>query len=116
MVYARSGQVVILGGLMQNRSMDTNSGTPLLGNLPVLGHLFSQQRNSSTKSELVILLRPMIMGPDGLMEGTAKAEQRFREFREVLDRSYKAPATKIPATKASGTQAQADIKTISRQP
>lgn len=89
-VYARSGQVVVLGGLMQNRSVDSNSGTPILGNMPVLGHLFSQQRNSTVKNELVILLKPIIMGPDGLPEATDTSRQRFNEFRQVLDRSYRA--------------------------
>lgn len=89
-VFARSGQVVVLGGLMQNRSVDSNSGTPVLGNMPLIGHLFSQQRNSTVKNELVILLKPIIMGPDGLPEVTDNSRQRFNEFRQTLDRSYRA--------------------------
>lgn len=89
-VYARSGQVIVLGGLMQNQSIDNNSGTPVLGNLPLIGHLFSQQRNSTVKNELVILLRPMIMGPDGLPEENRRSQERFKEFRKVLDSSYRA--------------------------
>lgn len=91
-VYARSGQVVVLGGLMQDKSTDINSGTPLLGNMPVIGHLFSQQRNSTVKSELVILLKPVIMGPNGLPEGVSRSEDRFKQFRRELDSSYKAQA------------------------
>ena len=87
-VYARSGQVVVLGGLMQNKSVDTNSGMPVMGDLPVFGHLFSQQRNATVKSELVILLKPVIMGPSGLPDMTSKSLRRVKEFREVLDRSY----------------------------
>ena len=92
-VYARSGQVVVLGGLMQNKSVDTNTGTPVLGNLPLVGHLFSQQRNTSVKNELVILLKPVIMGPDGLADGTDRSQQRFNEFRQALDSSYRADNT-----------------------
>ncbi|WP_101758877.1 pilus (MSHA type) biogenesis protein MshL [Oceanicoccus sp. KOV_DT_Chl] len=88
-VYARSGQVVVLGGLMQTKSVDNNSGTPMLGNMPMIGHLFSQQRNVSVKSELVILLRPIIMGPDGLPDITNNSLQRVNEFRDILDRSYR---------------------------
>lgn len=87
-VYARSGQVVVLGGLMQNKSVDVNSGTPVLGDLPGVGHLFSQQRNKTVKNELVILLRPIIMGPDGLPDSVGKSQERFDEFRRVLDNSY----------------------------
>lgn len=88
-VYARSGQVIVLGGLMQNKSVDSNSGTPILGNMPVIGHLFSQQRNTVVKNELVILLKPLIMGPDGLPDQVDRTQQRFNEFREVLDSSYR---------------------------
>ena len=87
-VFARSGQVIVLGGLMQNKSVDNNSGTPLLGNIPVFGHLFSQQRNSTVKNELVILLKPTIMGPEGLPEDIGRSRQRFDQFRRVLDSSY----------------------------
>ena len=87
-VYARSGQVVVLGGLMQNKSVDVNAGTPLLGNLPGVGHLFSQQRNKMVKNELVILLRPIIMGPDGLPEALDGSGERFDQFRRVLDNTY----------------------------
>ena len=100
-VYAHSGQVVVLGGLMQDKSSDTNSGTPVLGNVPILGHLFSQQRNQSVKSELVILLKPVIMGPDGLKGGTRAAEERFDQFRRVLDKSYRPQAEAEPATAPS---------------
>jgi MSHA biogenesis protein MshL len=89
-VYARSGEVVVLGGLMQNRSVDNNSGTPILGDLPGVGHLFSQQKNSTVKTELVILLKPIIMGPNGMPEATRNSERRFNEFRKVLDKSYDA--------------------------
>ena len=88
-VYAHSGQVVVLGGLMQNKSVDSNSGAPGLARTPILGHLFSQQRNQTVKSELVILLRPIIMGPDGLRDGNARSRKRFDQFRRELDSSYR---------------------------
>jgi len=84
-VFARDKQVVVLGGLMQNRSIDSSTGTPLLGQLPLVGHLFSQQRNATSKSELVILLKPTIMGPGGLPNGLERSSQRFGELRQQLD-------------------------------
>lgn len=84
-VFARDQQVVVLGGLMQNRSIDNSAGTPLLGQLPLVGHLFSQQRNATSKSELVILLKPTIMGPTGLPNNLDRSTQRFGELRQQLD-------------------------------
>jgi MSHA biogenesis protein MshL len=90
-VYARSGQVIVLGGLMQDKSKDSNSGTPVLGSMPLVGHLFSQQRNATTKSELVIMLKPVIMGPDGLPSQFDGSQQRFNNFRSTLQPGYRAP-------------------------
>lgn len=89
-VFARSGQVIVLGGLMQNKSVDNNAGTPGLGRMPVLGHLFSQQRNNTVKSELVIMLKPVIMGPNGLPSQIEKSKKRFDQFHSVLQPSYRA--------------------------
>lgn len=87
-VFARSGQVVILGGLMQSRAEDNNTGAPGLADVPLLGHLFTQQRNAMVKSELVILLRPVIMGPDGLPEEIEQSANRFDQFNQDLAPTY----------------------------
>lgn len=60
-VRARSGQVVVIGGLMQNIVRDRTIGVPVLGDLPLLGGLFRHQQASAVKSELVILLRPVVV-------------------------------------------------------
>jgi MSHA biogenesis protein MshL len=60
-VRARSGQVIVIGGLMQNSIDDQQAATPLLGDVPVLGSLFKHTRKESVKSELVILLRPVVV-------------------------------------------------------
>lgn len=74
-VRARSGQVVVIGGLMQNREADNSAATPVLGDLPVVGQLFRHQARVKRKSELVILLRPLVVGEDnwgGLVEESAE--------------------------------------------
>ncbi len=60
-VRAHSGQLVVIGGLMEDISKRLQAGAPVLGDIPVLGNLFKHQKNSSKKSELVILLRPMVV-------------------------------------------------------
>ncbi|XOV84055.1 MAG: pilus (MSHA type) biogenesis protein MshL [bacterium] len=60
-VKASSGQIVVIGGLMQNSSRDVNAGVPWLKQLPVVGSLFKQKNQSSIKSELVILLKPIVV-------------------------------------------------------
>ena len=63
-VRARSGQVVVIGGLMQNRTKDKTSSVPLLGDLPFVGGLFRHKQKVTRKSELVILLRPVVVDSD----------------------------------------------------
>lgn len=66
-IRARSGQVVILGGLMQNYVEENVSKVPLLGDLPLLGGLFRHTQEISKKSELVILLKPVVVDSDQQM-------------------------------------------------
>lgn len=63
-VRARNGQVIVIGGLMQDRTSDNNSGVPVLRDIPLLGRLFRQKQKQSTRSELVILLKPIVVGED----------------------------------------------------
>ncbi len=63
-VRARSGQVVVIGGLMQNQTKENISSVPLLGDLPFIGALFRHTQKITRKSELVILLRPIVVDSD----------------------------------------------------
>lgn len=60
-VRAQNGQVVVIGGLMKEESRNEKAAVPWLGRIPGMGMLFRQQRDSDTKSELVILLRPQVV-------------------------------------------------------
>ncbi len=63
-VKARSGQVIVIGGLMTTLSSKINYQTPFLGSIPLLGNLFKSKQTRGTKTELVILLRPIVVGED----------------------------------------------------
>ena len=56
-----SGQVAVMGGLMQDKFIKQTSGLPVISRLPGLGALFSQKVQGVTKSELVIFLRPVVI-------------------------------------------------------
>jgi len=63
-IRAHDGQVVIIGGLMQNTTKNEDASVPVLGDIPIIGGLFKHQRKAYKKSELVILLRPVIVKDD----------------------------------------------------
>jgi MSHA biogenesis protein MshL len=63
-VKARSGQVIVIGGLMRSTRSKSNFGTPGLSKIPLLGNLFKSQQKAERKTELVILLRPLVVDSD----------------------------------------------------
>lgn len=60
-IRARSGEIVVIGGLMQSMISDAESQTPLLADIPLLGHLFKSKKQTEVKKELVILLKPTVV-------------------------------------------------------
>jgi general secretion pathway protein D len=60
-VVVDDGQVLVLGGLIEDRYTDNRSKIPLLGDIPILGALFRSESRSKTRTNLMVFLRPMIM-------------------------------------------------------
>ncbi|WP_407048054.1 secretin N-terminal domain-containing protein [Methyloraptor flagellatus] len=56
-----SGNTVLLGGLLQDRIDKTDNGVPGLSKLPVVGDLFSQRTDKTTRVELVIMITPRVV-------------------------------------------------------
>lgn len=84
-VRASSGQVVVIGGLMQERSIGKDASTPGLGDLPGVGGLFRHERQATTKSELVILIKPTVV--ENGMAWNAMAQQardRLHQMRRKV--------------------------------
>jgi MSHA biogenesis protein MshL len=63
-VKARSGQIIAIGGLMRTSSRRVDFSTPVLGRVPGLRRLFGSTREVETVTELVILLRPIVVDDD----------------------------------------------------
>lgn len=59
-VRAESGQIVVIGGLMQNTMVEEVAGVPVASKLPIFGPFFRRTSQISQKTELIILLRPII--------------------------------------------------------
>jgi MSHA biogenesis protein MshL len=63
-IRAKSGEIVVIGGLIETYQTDKESKTPLLGDIPLLGGLFKSVSQVTQKRELVILLKPVVIGQD----------------------------------------------------
>jgi len=68
----RSGQVAVLGGLMEDRIDYTTGRLPAIGAVPLIGELFTKRDNAVEKTELVIFLRPVVVGDAPLSADMAR--------------------------------------------
>ncbi len=94
-VRAESGQVVVIGGLIQNDSRDQTFGVPWFSRIPWVGRLFEHSKIANARTELVILLRPIVVENDvwasqlhetsGRLDSVWNAGRRSRDEELTLD-------------------------------
>ena len=88
-IRAKSGEIVIIGGLIETYTIDQESKTPLLGDIPLVGGLFKSVSATTQKRELVILLKPVVIGQDTwktqLQDARALLKKWFPEEDESID-------------------------------
>jgi general secretion pathway protein D len=78
-ILAGDGQTVVLGGLIEDQVNKGDSRVPVLGSIPVLGHLFRTQSATKRKTNLLIFLKPTIIRTNEVLTG-ATAE-KYRTIR-----------------------------------
>lgn len=98
-VLADSGETVVLGGLLNEDVQESVSKVPLLGDIPVIGHLFSSTSSKKTKRNLMIFIKPTIIRDGPSMAGIAG--RKYNYFRaqqlEQADRGINLmPNTDVP--------------------
>jgi len=88
-IAVRDGGTVVIGGLIQNRTSNEQSGIPLLKDLPLLGALFSTTSNSDARTELIALLAPQVItAPE---DAEALTDRMRTTFRALIDRGAVRP-------------------------
>jgi general secretion pathway protein D len=78
LLQVRSGQTVILGGLIQDDSNDARDGVPVLSRPKGFGALFGQHERTNSQTELVIFLRPIVVSNPTL------ESDELRQFQRLL--------------------------------
>jgi len=68
-----SGKTVFIGGLIKRSSEQTREGVPVLGDIPVIGGLFSNRALSSKNTELVVLITPYIVDDNKVLLDNGKS-------------------------------------------
>lgn len=78
-VLAQSGQTVMLAGMMSESKNRVNTKVPLLGDLPLLGQLFQGEKDSTRKTELILLITPKVIDQP----------EQWQQIRHKLDNGLK---------------------------
>ncbi|MDN2480140.1 pilus (MSHA type) biogenesis protein MshL [Vibrio agarivorans] len=79
-IRARDGDVVVIGGLMKSSTSEAVSKVPFLGDVPALGHLFRNTTEYTEKTELVILLKPTIVGVNTWQKELERSRDLLQEW------------------------------------
>lgn len=69
-VLVKSGDILVLGGLINNTQQKTVEKVPILGDLPLLGHLFRYNSHQLEKKSLMVFIRPVIMSKESAIHQT----------------------------------------------
>lgn len=79
-VRGRDGEIVAIGGLMRQASTSDRSQLPGAGEVPVLGNLFRNTNRVTQKRELVILLKPTVVGNGTWTQEIGEAQRRIQSL------------------------------------
>ena len=77
MVLANDGNIVVLGGLVEDKVTDSSEGVPVLSSIPLLGRLFRSDAVEVTKQNLLVFIRPTIIRNDEDLAGATAEKYRF---------------------------------------
>ena len=85
--------LLVLGGLIDNQTSDTNSKVPGLGSIPILGNLFRYRSNKNEKRDLMIFLRPQILRDKGSESAVSSEKYNYMRTEQLQLRQQQWPIT-----------------------
>ncbi len=80
-VLVKSGETVVLGGLMDDASKQEVSKVPLLGDIPLVGQLFRYTSNEKSKRNLMVFIRPTIIRDDEIYRSLSR--DKYNGYRQM---------------------------------
>ncbi len=98
-VVVDDGQILVLGGLIEDRYTDNRSKVPLLGDIPYIGALFRSESRTKTRTNLMVFLRPVVMrDADTANRLSLDRYEQMRGFQKDMQppRSFLVPINDSP--------------------
>lgn len=93
-VLVNDGQIIVLGGLIQDSVSDNKSKVPFLGDVPWLGSLFRYESRTHTKTDLMVFLRPYILRTEHDSQGLTQS--RYEYLRGAQQQSQMSTSPLLP--------------------
>lgn len=100
----RSGESIVMGGLIRDRNEDSDSGIPLLKDIPIIGKAFSSTVRKTARTELLLVMTPRVVRTDvDVREVSEELRDRLRGLNDddLLIRANNAPT---PASRVAPVQ------------
>jgi len=93
-VLVDDGQIIVIGGLIQDSTGNTMQKVPLLGDIPLLGALFRYETRTQTKTNLMVFLRPLVMRERSTYAPVTS--ERYRQMLEEQGKAHIPPSVVLP--------------------
>lgn len=117
-VAVRDGESIILGGYIRSFGSKSHSGVPLLKDIPLLGMLFRSNRHDNDRSELMVLMRPIVLRTPEVaallateertrLPGISRAEQEFNKEESRREEEHRLHMAREAAANPQTTPAPA---------
>lgn len=85
-VLARDGETIVLGGLIDEDVQESLSKVPILGDVPILGHLFKSTSVTTRKRNLMVFIRPTIIRDDARMDELSSRKYSYIRAQQLAQR------------------------------
>ncbi len=101
-VAVRSGESIVLGGLIKDNQSNGKSGVPLLQDLPLIGNLFAQNNSTGVRTELLVVITPRVVRSDiDIREVSDDLRDRLKGLRAIV---VEPPVSRNPVAQPVPTQ------------
>ncbi len=107
-VLVEDGQILVLGGLMDDQLNESAQKVPLLGDVPLLGNLFRYRNTSKTKRNLMVFLHPIILRDP--TQGTLYTSSKYSYIREQQLAAREKGISLLPDVQSPTLKPEEDVK------
>ncbi|EKO3486072.1 type II secretion system secretin GspD [Vibrio fluvialis] len=84
-VMVQDGQMLVLGGLIDERTAESESKVPLLGDIPILGHLFTSTSTQVEKKNLMVFIKPTIIRNGVTADGITQRKYNYIRAEQLFN-------------------------------